>query len=316
MSSLPFNPATPPSQGNVSSISQNNPNRGQRPACPRYAKDELTSELQLLKPEFRCLINDFRDWSWANEGIENEPEFLLQLALHFKFSRHRFTKYWPTLSKYFTERDGLLFFERDEKHRQEQIETSDKARRFGRLGGLAKAAKHTIATQSSITSQSTPPRISPSLQLQFQSQGSLQKDSVVQEELSITKPSPLPPENRTGEEGRQGGGSLKKPQAKANTQQSQELVTPEELQTLSKRCAEMGLEPASPILAARLKRKLQAAGFRNWIDCLEKFSDQKSAGLWEAKTITELQANACRGSDDTAEGIARILEKRWGGTKP
>lgn len=96
--------------------------------CPRntrYPTLELASSLRALPCEHRGLIQDLRDYSLCNGGIPDDPDFLIDLAASFRFSRYKFRKYWATLRKFFIEIDGFLFYEGDQILPSESLEVTE-----------------------------------------------------------------------------------------------------------------------------------------------------------------------------------------------
>ena len=94
----------------------------------------------------------------------------------------------------------------------------------------------------------------------------------------------------TDQQGREAG---RPSQTKANGKHPPPLE-PTEYQQLSEHCVKLGLHPASPALAPRLKQKLISSGVPpdDWIKKLGKFDKQTSAGLWDQKTAQELIAQS------------------------
>jgi hypothetical protein len=82
---------------------------------PVNAKDELSSPLRILKPKARCLIHDLRLISWNDFGIL--PDRISVIASNLGFKPGQIKKLMPIVEKFFTEKDGRLYYAPDEQYR-------------------------------------------------------------------------------------------------------------------------------------------------------------------------------------------------------
>lgn len=111
----------------------------------RYPLHELAGELRALKPEVRCMVNDFRDYAFQNNGLPVEETELKDIAETFRFTKYRFLRFWngdeakgiKGAKNFFTQIEGRLYYAWDLQQTTNVIDISQKQRENGRKGAEA-----------------------------------------------------------------------------------------------------------------------------------------------------------------------------------
>jgi len=249
-------------------------NGARRPYYPRYAKDELASELRILPPEARCLANDLRDWSWAHGGVEDSEDVLFAIAKTFGFSKYRFRKFFPLVKNFFTPRDGFLFWSEDEGYRAKVIDISTKRRIAGKLGGITKSKK----AQLEASGQEVLPLAN----------ATCLPDKPPPSSPAFATTTPPPPETEPVVSNREtagGGEEVEKIISNGNGMDQ----GAEDQRVLSEHCHQLGLPAPSRTLTVVLRAKFPELAIDQVIQRLPRFDGQTGPGLWRGMSREQLE---------------------------
>jgi hypothetical protein len=108
----------------------------------RFPLKEMGGELRTLKPEARCLVNDFRDFAFENNGLPVAELELIAIAETFRFTKYRFKRFWngdeergiKGAKNFFTQIGDRLHYGKDGQQSSTLVEISSKQSTNGKRG--------------------------------------------------------------------------------------------------------------------------------------------------------------------------------------
>jgi uncharacterized protein YdaU (DUF1376 family) len=120
--------------------------REDRPYFPWYFKDWLTSPDRFsMSYEQRGIYRDLLDFAWDQRGLSTDLEHVRAML---GLDKRRFQLAWDKLKVHFTERDGRLYNEKQERVRFDMDTFRESKREAGRRGGKTRAERQAVAKQN------------------------------------------------------------------------------------------------------------------------------------------------------------------------
>lgn len=261
---------------------------------PRYPKDEMAGVQRVLSGDALALLTQFRDFSWVNGGLPADEGFLKALAKTFSVSAHKFKNIWPTIEKFFIEKEGCFYYPEDEERRQKRVELIAKRKWAGRLGAEARWGKKVQSIET--------PR-----QMPIATAMASDRYPDPQEHTNRREPPSSPHSPAVDHEPKkqaEGGGS---PPHVANattyeqtalplqsTAQTQEVCYQHDIQKIQQKAVSLGLAAPSFKLCKRLLEKFLPDPIEAVLGFLVRWEEQKTVGLWNAKSANDFRIEAAR----------------------
>jgi hypothetical protein len=239
-----------------------------QPWTPRYAALEMCGPTRMLPPALRCLVQDFRDYSWINFGLPTAVEELENLAKSFGISRYMFRKNWETVKQFFQISGEKLVFAADEHHRRSVPEVTRNYQEMGKKGAKTRWSKGRPG-QSEIPfsdSDKTIAQMAPSYV-------EVEVEVEAKSELSIGVPA-----------------SSATPQPPKAAAAAPAPITELEREAIAIRAAELGLHAPDRKTSEAIIRRFPTIDIAKY----PRFPNQNSPGLWLHKTPLDMRLEIAR----------------------
>jgi hypothetical protein len=265
----------------------------QQPWIKRFPDRELADTCELNCEEYGFLQR-LRDFSMVRGGIPDSGDLFFRLAKTFQLSKYKLKKLWPVLENFFTLRDGVYYYDRDEERRLQVIDSRHKRQVAGRLGAEARWSREVAefpkpgsnpdgnATAGESAAPSPPDGM---LELD-------PRDQIQEREAAAA----ARPEVKTME-----------PEAAGAAPEAEKNFQPEKIQRLTERCSQLGLQLPDRKLSVRLLEKFPSIEPEKW----PRFPEQRSPGLWVEKSIEDMTYEIARQNGPPKKTYAQQMAENF-----
>ena len=261
---------------------------------PIYPNAEMNSTFIALGCEAVGFLTQLRHYSWTNGGIPADEVYLKLLAKRYGISAYKFSKIWQKLENFFIEVDKHLFFPEDEAKRQKAVELISKRQWAGRLGAQARWGKKVQPISEEPVLPMAKPMANdgyPELQLHTNRReppSSPQSPKVDHAPQTQAEGGGIPPRvaNATTYE--------QTPLPLQSAQQTQEVCSQRDIEQIRHKAASLGLAAPSVKLCRRIREKFLPEPIEAVLGFLVRWEEQKTVGLWNAKTAEDFRLEAAR----------------------
>jgi len=276
--------------------------------------EEFVTVLNLSNDE-RGLFVSLRLFALTHGGLpENLEELWLQGKNCFGISRYKFFKLAPRVIEFkFENFSGRFYFSRDKERIEVSRDKISKSRSFGKLGAESRWKKRLAPVTEEPGEPIAPPsavEIAPLCESAMPVRASaavvVGSLSLLQEGVTTTTPSPLPPFLN---------GNSPPIATEAAASGHPQALTDAEYRQIQEHCRTVvgGGDRGVPIpdrkLCEKLRAKFSGIPIAEVVLFLPRFAGQKTPGLWLAKSVDELKAEAERQRKDTQEPYRKPVQK-------